>query len=203
VKLLRREKRAGFASNNNVGARQALGKYLFFLNPDTILTSGSLKILVEFMEKRGAAACGPKLLNLDGTPQENARRFPHPLALLLRGLRLHRLFKNTRLYTLYLMEDMDHDKVFEVDWLLGAALLVRRDVFEQMKGFDEGYPLYYEDVDLCMRIKKAGYCIYYVPQAIIYHHYLRESAKLLNKKTLFHTIGILRFFLKKGLCRLR
>jgi len=160
----------GFARGNNVGYARSCGRHVLFLNPDTIVHEGALDILVEWMDEHPkAGACGPKLLNPDGSLQPSCRAFPSFGAGLFRNTALGRLFPNNPWSRNYLMQNFRHDEERIVDWLSGSALLARRAAIEKVGAWDEDYFMYCEDVDLCYRLKKAGWERVYVPQATITH----------------------------------
>lgn len=189
----------GFATNNNMALERSTGRYVLLLNPDTILEPDTLPYMVKYMDEHpeiGASSC--KLVNPDGSIQHTARRFPTPGAILARWAHLDRIFPNLKILKNYLMSDWDHDAERDVDWLVGAFLLVRRDVMDQIGMLDTSFdPLYYEDIDWCYRIRKEGWRIRYVPHVKIVHLYDRESAQtLFNKWTIVHLRNILRFFWK-------
>lgn len=170
VRLLANEENLGFATGNNVGIGKSRGEYLLLLNPDTIVHSGSLDALVKFMDENAdVGVCGPKLLNTDGTTQPSARGFPT-----LRGvvhcftiMRAIPIFH--RCYNSWMMRDFAHDKQTDVDQVMGAALMVRRSIFEALGGMDESFFMYYEEVDLCYRIKQSGWRVVFTPKAVITH----------------------------------
>ncbi|MBN1552655.1 glycosyltransferase family 2 protein [bacterium] len=187
----------GFASNNNLAMKQSTGRYILLLNPDTMMEPQTLPAMVEYLDKHeeiGAASC--KLTNPDNTIQYNARMFPTPMAVIMRWLGFDRFFPNSKILKDYLLKDWDHNTERDVDWLIGAFLMVRRVVIDQVGYLDESYdPLYYEDIDWCFRIKKAGWRIRYIPHVKCTHLYDRESARsLFNKMTYIHLKNCIRFF---------
>jgi N-acetylglucosaminyl-diphospho-decaprenol L-rhamnosyltransferase len=199
VKLLKNATRLGFASNNNLALKQSRGRYVLLLNPDTILEKNTLPVMVDYMDKNpeiGAASC--KLVNPDGSIQFNARMFPTPTAVVLRWAGYERLFPRSKVLNRYLMSEWDHETERDVDWILGAFLLVRREVIEQVGFLDESFdPLYYEDIDWCFRIREGGWRIRYVPYVKVVHLYDRESASsFFNRMTFIHLKNILRYFWK-------
>jgi GT2 family glycosyltransferase len=170
VKLIAHDRNIGFSGGNNLGYRAASGRHILFLNPDTVVHDGALDVLADWMDAHPeAGASGPKLLNTDGSLQPSCRAFPSIGAGFFRNTLLGRLFPNNPWTRSYLMLGFSHDREAEVDWLSGSALLVRRDVFDKIGGWDEDYFMYCEDVDLCYRIKEAGYKRIYVPTATITH----------------------------------
>lgn len=201
VRLLRNERRLGFASNNNRALRGCAGRYVLLLNPDTELRPDTLRTMVDFLDQEprvGAAAC--RLENFDGTLQLTCRRFPTLASVLLRWARGEAWWPRSGILRRYLMSDWDHETVRDVDWLLGAFLMVRREVIQQVGPLDPAYdPLYYEDIDWCWRIGSAGYRVTYVPQARAFHRYHRESARgIFNRMTYVHLRNILRFLIRRG-----
>jgi len=199
IELIQNNSCLGFASNNNLALKQSKGRYVLLLNPDTILDPETLPFMLKYMDDRkeiGASAC--KLVNPDGSIQHTARRFPTPGAILARWAHIDRILPNLKILRSYLMSDWDHESERDVDWLVGAFILVRREVIETVGMLDPAFdPLYYEDIDWCFRIKKAGWLIRYVPHVKIVHLYDRESAQtLFNKWTMVHFRNIIRYFWK-------
>lgn len=183
----------GFAGGNNAGLAAACGRYLLLLNSDTEVRPGALKELVVFMDAHlEAGACGPMLVNPDGTLQPSGRDLPTPASLFLDMTRLYRLWRRD----LYVQRGRDYTQVAPVGELSAAAFLVRRSVYEQVGGLDTGFFFYYEDVDWCKRIGDAGYCIYYVPSAQVMHHWQGTSRAV---STLAYRAGqdSLRYYFRK------
>jgi len=199
VTLLANESNYGFARANNQALRISKSRYYLLLNPDTLLNPGSLGKMVEFMDHHpDAGASGCRLVWPEGAIQPSCRTFPSLLAIFLRGARLHKLYNKP--VARYLMADWDHSSVREVDWVLGACLLLRREALEDVGLLDEGFFLYYEDIDLCYRLKARGWKVYYNPQIQVVHYYQRASARgILNRATLEHIKSIFRLFKKHPL----
>lgn len=150
--LVFNKKNLGFGAGNNVAIPQSQGRYVLFLNSDTIVMDGALTALVRFGDAHpDIGVIGPKLLNGDGSLQYSCRRFPNLAAGFFRNTPLGRLFPNNRFASDYLMQDWDHATPRDVDWVSGAALMIRREVLDVIGGFDEEYYMYCEDVDLCRR----------------------------------------------------
>lgn len=179
VRLIALRENRGFAVANNLGMREARGRYFLVLNSDTEIIGDALTQICDFMDAHpDVGALGPKLLNTDGTLQYSCRRFPSfRTALFHRYSLMTRLFPRNRFSSEYLMTDVGHDRTMDVDWVSGAALVVRREVFESLGGFDEGFFMYAEDVDWCYRIKQAGWRVVYLPEAQILHH-IGQSTRL-------------------------
>ncbi len=192
-------RKLGFATNNNMALEKSTGRYVLLLNPDIVMEPEVLPYMVRYMDENpdiGASSC--KLVNPDGSIQYTARSFPTPLAVFLRWVGAERIMPRSKVLERYLMSNWDHETERDVDWNLGAFLMVRRDVLDQVGMLDTDFdPLYYEDIDWCYRIKLAGWRIRYVPHVKTVHLYDRESAQsLFNKMTYYHFRNIIRFFWK-------
>lgn len=199
VRLIKNSRNKGFSAANNQGTKIAQGKYILFMNPDTEIQKDSLVKMMGFMDKSAdAGAIGPKLLYPDGSLQLSCRRFYTLRYIILRRTFLGKIFSDSRVLTSHLMADWDHNDIREVDWVLAACLMARREFLGKIGYLDEGYKLYFEDVDLCYRIKEAGYKVYYYPEATVIHHHQRESAQKFSKKTIWHIGSAVRFFNKFG-----
>ena len=161
----------GFSAANNRAVKGAEEQYLFFLNPDTEIQEGTIESLVERLETDPeTGAVGPMNVGLSGEVQFSCRTFPGYSTLLAhRYSMLTRLFPNNRISSEYLQTTWDHEQPREVDWVSGAALMIRRSDFESLGGFDEAFFLYAEDVDLCYRLHLLGRRIIYEPRAKVRH----------------------------------
>lgn len=158
--LLEADANYGFAVANNMGARVAQGELLFFLNNDTIIKENAISGMENFLRTHSSVgACGPKLLNPDGSLQWSTGCSPS----LINELKNRNQQRNAGAAT-----DVP-DRSMAVDWVTGAALMIRRGLFEKLKGFDENFFMYFEDVDLCARVRESGAGVYYVPQCAITH----------------------------------
>ena len=164
-------KNVGFARANNQAAREARGRYLFFVNPDVVLSPGTPRCLADYLGTHPrAAAVAPKVLDPDGSLQLSCRRFPGVWSgLFNRYSLLTRLFPNNPFSRDYLMLDFDHNHTRSVDWVSGCCLMVRADRFKQAGGFDENYFLFIEDVDLCRTFRNLGYEVVYHPETLVTH----------------------------------
>jgi GT2 family glycosyltransferase len=187
----------GFAAANNQGIKKSQGRYLFLLNPDTIVHPHSLDALVEFMDKNGdVGACGPKLLNEDGTIQPSTRHFPTFRGALYRhtAFRFLRIFRGE--YDKFLMKAFEYDRQMDVDEVTGAALMVRRSAIEQVGDMDESFFMYYEEVDLCYRTKQAGWRIVFIPGPVITHLGGRSANQISVLSRVMMLTSLLTFFRK-------
>lgn len=162
----------GFSRANNLGIARGSARYVLVLNPDTIVEPGAIRTLVDVADAHPeAGVVAPRLLHADGTPQLTARAFPSPAAAVFgRRSPLTRLFPGNPWSRSFLTE-RDHvgEDPYEVDWVSGAAMLVRRDVIDEVGGFDEEFFLFWEDADWCHRIKRAGHAVLTVPAATVVH----------------------------------
>ncbi|HSQ40715.1 MAG TPA: glycosyltransferase family 2 protein, partial [Fibrobacteraceae bacterium] len=153
------EKNLGFGGACNLAANQARHPYLFFVNPDTLVSRDTFSKLVEYMSvKPQAGIVGCKILNGDGTLQWACRRsFPSPMSAIYKTLGLATLFPKSRRLGAYNLSYLDPDMETEVDAVSGSFFCVRKDIYEQVHGFDEDFFLYGEDLDICLRVQQAGF----------------------------------------------
>lgn len=153
----------GFGKAHNLVLKKAKTPFILILNPDCEVFPGTLEYLIDYMDKNPkVGVCSPKIEKPDGTLDIASHRgFPTPWASFL-----YFFLKNDRLYHL---TDRDMAKVHEIDSAVGAFMLIRKSVLDKVGFFDEDYFLYGEDLDLCFRIKKAGFKVMYVPQVKIKH----------------------------------
>jgi GT2 family glycosyltransferase len=170
VKLIVNGKNLGFGVANNIGVRVALGKYLFFLNPDTILLSNAVSEFYSFLENSGAevGCCGCNLVTLDGKPNTSFGNFPSVLQQ-FSDIGFRSLYKRYYNEKLTMAKRCDFNEVIIVDYLVGAAVFIKKQIFEAIGGFDEGFFMYYEETDLFFRLNKAGYKSYILPKIKIIH----------------------------------
>jgi len=171
VQIVRNRDNAGFARGNNQCAALATGRYLLFLNNDTLARPGAITALVRFLDAHpDYVAAGPKLIGADGLPQHTGRRLPSFRVILHQRIFVFsnwlRIFAGH--YRRYRYGAFDPEIEADLPQLAAAALLVRRDVFESIGRWDEGYPFGVEDVDLCLRLGRVGR-IRYLPQPAITH----------------------------------
>ncbi len=177
LKLVVSDRNLGMGGGNNLGVKAASGRYILILNPDTLIKGDAIVKMSAYLDSHpDAGIVGPKLLNSDGTLQYSCLRFPKLHTPILRrtffgGLAGRHLNE-------FLMKDYDHRDPREVDWLMGSCLMVRKLVPEK-DGFlfDERFFMYFEDTDLCRRVKKEhGLKVVYLPSAAVIHDHARQSA---------------------------
>jgi GT2 family glycosyltransferase len=170
VKLIRSEANLGFAGANNRGFRLATGRYVVLLNSDAFLRPRALRLSVEKMDgDQRIGLGGARLVGRDESWQPSARMFPSFLndALTISGLAAK--YAASRFFGRFDRTWADQNEAAEVDWVPGAYSIIRRDVLERIGYFDESFFLYYEEVDLCRRIKEAGYQVWYWPDVVVVH----------------------------------
>jgi hypothetical protein len=169
----------GFGQANNQAFKMTDAPLVLLLNPDTEVTPGSIDRLAETVRAgRRVGAAGPKLLNADGSVQVSVwRNPPATWELLLTGFGAHKLLPRRVRGGLFLAEHFDYARRREVGMLSGAAMLVRREVIEEVGGFDERFHMYGEDNEWCLRIKRAGWRLVFEPAAVVMHHGGASSLK--------------------------
>jgi len=181
VKLIENRLNEGFGKAHNRAALIAQGRYLMLLNSDARAHPGALKDLVDYADAHpDVGIIAPKVLNPDGSLQYSCRRFPVYEAGLFRNTILGRLFPQNRFVRDYLMTDFDHAHTADVDWVSGCAMMIRRETWHQLGGFDERFFMYCEDVDLCWRAHEAGWRVVYHPEAVVTHTIGRSTDKAVN-----------------------
>jgi GT2 family glycosyltransferase len=165
VRLIQNEKNRGFGAANNQAMRIMTGRYALLLNSDTVLTENAVRELYAFMETHpeAAMACG-QLLNADGGKQNSVASFPNLLTLLTNTSLLEYLFPDR-----YPSKRYNHDKPIEVDSCIGACLLVRKKAIDDVGMLDERYFFFFEETDWAYQMKEAGWKVFHVPAAFIYH----------------------------------
>jgi hypothetical protein len=188
----------GFAKANNIGFDIAQGKYILVLNPDTLLEENTLLKMFSFMESNPDVGCaGCKVLNPDGSFQLACRRgFPTPWASFSKLFGLQKLFPKSKLFAQYNQTFRSIDETYEIDSVIGAFMFCRKEVIFQVDGFDEKFFMYGEDLDLCYRIKKAGWKITYYHETTIIH-YKGESTKRSSINEIKHFYSAMEIFSKK------
>jgi N-acetylglucosaminyl-diphospho-decaprenol L-rhamnosyltransferase len=184
----------GFGSGVNRGVEEATGDQLLILNPDTVVEPGTVKALVEALDRDpGLAAVGPRIENVDGTLYPSVRSFPN-LWVATGHAFLGMVWPRNPFSRRYRMLDWDHSRpAAAVDWVSGACMLVRRSAFEAVGGFDEGYFMYVEDVDLCWRLARAGWRIGYEPSGRVVHALGASSRLMPYRMIAAHHRSLLRF----------
>lgn len=197
VVLVKNPQNRGVAPARNQIFRMSQREFVIILDVDTEVHPGSLDTLVRAMRAHpDAALAGPKLVYGDGRLQLSCRPFPSPFNIAIEGSFLRDWFPRSRFVRDYTMEDWDHGELREVDWMYGAAWIIRKTALDRVGLFDEGFFYLYEDIDLCFRMKKAGLKILYDPKAVVTHFLPRERKGILHERIRIHLRSILRYLLK-------
>lgn len=192
---------AGYGSAANRGWGATRAPRVLVMNPDVVVHPGALAALLRasgsFPE---AAVIAPRLLNTDGSLQPSCRRFYTPATVLLQRTALGRLGLGRRAVRRHLMGDLDLSRSHQVDWVTGAVMLVHRGAVPEAGPFDPRFFLYFEDVDLCYRVRREGWITLYVPEAAMTHHHGRRSRapSPWNADLRHHLVSYGRFLAKWG-----
>ena len=192
LKVIQNKENLGFAKGNNIGIKEATGEYIMLLNTDTVVKEGAVEKLVEFLDRSSdeVAAISPLILNSDDTIQKDPcfLKYPSPLSVLFY---YNSILKNIALkfFPKLLFSVTDFSKPSLVDQLPGAAMMIKKKVLDEIGLFDEKFQIYFEDSDLCMRMKKAGYMLSFEPSAKIVHLGRQSIKPIIDKE------GIEKFYL--------
>ena len=177
IQVIQNPENLGFAKAVNQGLQKASGRYVLLLNPDTRVRNGAIQQLVSFMDRcSDAGIAGAQLLNPDGSKQNSIARFPSLATELLNKSLLRRLFPKR-----FPGKERNYSEPIEVDSVIGACMMVRRQALNQVGILDEDYFLFLEETDWCYRMNRAGWKIYHVPQAEV-DHFQGKSAEEVKKK---------------------
>jgi len=176
INVLANDQNAGLAAGVNKGLSIASGTYFLILNPDIIVLPGALEKLIEYLAtEKEVGMVGGQLISPNGEIQDSCYRFYAPLTVIYRRTWLGKTRRGNKDVARLLMKDFDHRSTRDVDWLMGACLLVRAKAVREVGGMDERFFLYFEDVDWCRRFWEAGWRITYVPAAQFSHYHQRSS----------------------------
>ena len=194
----------GFARGVNAGLRETTGTYRLILNPDALITAGSVQKMITYMDAHeDIGILGPQLRYFNEDHQRSYFRFYRPMTVVARRTLLSKFSYFKKIIADFLMMDTDPKLIQTPDWILGAAMLVRASALPEVGLMDERFFLYFEDVDWCRRFWHNGYKVVYYPHAVFYHYYPRASSTrwgmfdiLLNRTTRWHIRSAAKFFLK-------
>ena len=196
VNLIACDENVGFPRGNNIGLAKANGRYLLLLNPDTEIIGDALPKMLAYLEKHPEVGLvGPQLLNSDGSVQSSRRRFPKLITGLVESTWLEPVAPKSVLRHYY-GEDLPDDATAEVDWVTGACMLTRREIYKTLGGMDEDYFMYSEELDWSRRIKNAGWRIVYFPGAQVLHHVGKSSEQAVTARHINFQRAKLRYFRK-------
>jgi hypothetical protein len=201
ITIISNSSNVGFARANNQAFRIAKGDFILILNPDILLTAQTkLRDLCgRLQDSQHIGIIAPRLCYEDGSEQESVRGFPNLMIQLLRMMKLDRFIRKSKAYKHYMVTDLDRNSENFVDWVIGAFMLIRKEVLFEVGLFDSRYFMYMEDADLCLSLRKKGYKICYSPQFMAVHSYKRESSKRIFSKLKFeHIKSSFKFYLKHG-----
>ncbi|MBK7256575.1 MAG: glycosyltransferase [Ignavibacteriae bacterium] len=198
VRLIESAENLGFARANNLALREARGRHLLLINPDTIVQEDTCRVMVDFLDAHpevGLAGC--KILNPDGSFQLPCRRsFPTPWVAFTKTVGLSSLFPRSRMFGRYNLTYLDPDASYEVDAVSGSFMMLRREVYEKIGGLDEAFFMYGEDLDWCYRVKQAGWSVSYVHTTRIIH-FKGESTRRSNLDEVRVFYGAMVLFVQK------
>jgi len=192
----------GMGAGNNFAVRQATGKYILIVNPDIFVFPDSIAKLVRYAEANAdVGVLSPQLLNPDRTLQHTCYRWHKLLTPLYRRTFLGNFDFAQNEVSRFLMLDKNHGEIFEADWIQGSCLLIPKKVFDQVNGFDERFFMYFEDTDLCRRIKNSNYKTIYFPEAQVIHLHRKQSGGgltqlIFNKLMREHIKSLIKYWWK-------
>jgi N-acetylglucosaminyl-diphospho-decaprenol L-rhamnosyltransferase len=198
VRVVENDRALGFSANVNKGIAGTSGEYVVISNPDAVPDRNAVAELVKFADSHPRCGiAGPKMINPDGTLQASRRTFPTVGGTIVRRTPLRKLFPPLRWQRRHYLLDAPVDEPLRVDTMLGAFLLMRRTMLEDVGGWDSGYKLYVEDIDLSYRAMKAGWERWWVPSAVVHHEYQAVIDKhFFTRRNLWHLHAMLRFLRK-------
>ena len=197
VNLIQNKENLGYAKANNQGIEKVRGEYILLLNPDTQVLEDALSLMYELMEENpNIGALGPKLLNPDKGVQPSCREFPTFSTLIWEFSGLSRLFPRSRVFGRWRMGYFNFDIQRETDQPMGSCLMLRRAALEDVGAFDENFVMFFNDVDLCFRIKKGGWKIYFYPEAKVIHHKGVSTRKVKVRMIWLSHLAFYKFFKK-------
>jgi N-acetylglucosaminyl-diphospho-decaprenol L-rhamnosyltransferase len=197
VKLVPLDSNVGFTRGNNVGLKQAAGRYLLLLNPDTTILENTIPRMIGYLDDHPEVGIvGPHTLNEDGSTQSTRRHFPNFLIGLFESTWLQPYAPKSLLDYYYVANGTPPDATVEVDWVQGSAMMVRREVYEQIGGLDEGYIMYSEELDWCKRARQAGWSVVFLGDARIVHYGGKSSKQVVGRSHLLFQQSKLRYFRK-------
>jgi N-acetylglucosaminyl-diphospho-decaprenol L-rhamnosyltransferase len=195
VEAIANERPLGYSANVNRGAALTTADLVLAANPDAVPEPGAVGVLREFMAAHPrCGVAGPRMVYPDGRWQPSRRRFPTVAGTVVRRTPLRLVIPQRRHYHL---DESPPAEPVEADWMLGGFLLLRRSMLDELGGFDEGFRLYGEDIDLQYRAMRAGWERWYVPGAVVRHEHKAETdTRWLTRRTLWHWRGVARFVRK-------
>lgn len=187
----------GYAAATNQALATTQADFWLLLNPDVMVQPGAVQALVQFLsEHPRAGAVAPRLRYPDGRVQLTCRSFPTPDTVFYDALLLSRLFPRSRVFGKYRMSWWAHDDERQVDQPMASALLLRDSALREIGGLDEGFPLFFNDVDLCYRLRQAGWEIWFTPRAEMTHYHGASTSQVWREALNQSYHGFVRFYEK-------
>jgi GT2 family glycosyltransferase len=197
VRVIANAANVGFTQANNQALALARGDSVLFLNPDTEIIGDALRSMVGYLQAHpDVGALGPQLRYGDGQIQSSRRRFPTLATAFLESTLLHQWWPENPVARRYHMADRPDDQEQDVDWVVGACIMARRAVVEQIGGFDERFFMYSEEMDWCRRVKAAGWRIVYLPAAQVIHYEGKSSEQAVAARHIYFNISKILYFRK-------
>jgi len=197
VTLIANERNLNYAHGNNQALEAATGEFRLLLNPDVVLLPGSLQELLAAMHRHPrAGAIAPKLVYPDGRPQLSCRTFPAPAAIAYEASGLARLLPHSKRFGAYRMSWWDHDEERTVDQPMASALLLREVALEDVGLFDEEFPIFFNDVDLCRRLWGERWEVWFTPAAKVIHHIGASTRQVRREMVAESHRSLLRYYEK-------
>jgi GT2 family glycosyltransferase len=197
VLLLANPDNRGYAAGCNQALQAAEAEYKLLLNPDVIVQPGAVRYLVEFLGSHPrAGAVAPRLRYPDGRVQLTCRAFPTPDTIFYDALGLARLFPRSRRFGKYRMSWWGHDDERPVEQPMASALLLREEALRQVGGLDESFPIFFNDVDLCYRLRQAGWEVWFTPRAEMVHYHGASTSQVWPRMLNESQAGFVRFYEK-------
>jgi GT2 family glycosyltransferase len=197
VHLIASDTNLGFTRGNNVGIAESKGRYILLLNPDTEVVGDALSKMIGYMDRhRDVGALGPKVLFPDGRVQSSRRRFPTLATALLESTVVQPWLPRNRILARYYIADQSDDQEQDVDWVIGACMLIRRETWDQVGSLDEAFFMYSEELDWCRRAKAAGWRVVYIPNATIIHHEGQSSIQVVPARHIYFQSSKVYYFRK-------
>lgn len=182
VILLRNKTNLGYSKSYNKGTRKANGRYILHLNSDIRIVTSKMKSLIDYLDNHPEIGiAGGRILKLDGTLDLPCRRsFPTIGNIVLQSLGLYKLFPNNRHFSNYYLTYTDEQKPRSIDCIMGAFMIIRKDVVKNIGLLDETFFIYGEDIDYCYRAKKGGWHVYYYPPLVLEHYHGKTTSNTKN-----------------------
>ena len=195
ARVLENPRPQSYAANLNLGIAETSGELVLVNNPDAVPEPGVVATLSAFMDEHPRCGiAGPQLVDPDGAWQPSRRRFPTVGGTIVRRTPLRRAFPPLERQRAHYNLDERPTEPVEADWMLGGSLLLRRTMLDELGGYDPGFRMYGEEIDLCYRAAQAGWERWYVPAAVVRHRWDALSDRTFwSRRTLWHWRSVLRF----------